>query len=119
MSHLALFVCYGSPMIAIGQTLAARFLAGLAATLPAPRDVAGAFVTIARDGYRGTTLRGNAAATLMRLALGFGVATALGLPLGLCMGLPRLVHAAINRIAQFRRAPQFPDQIGKPGFAGP
>ncbi len=55
----------------------------------------------------------------MRLALGFGVATALGLPLGLRMGLLRLVHAAINRVAQFRRVPQFPDQIGKPGFAGP
>ena len=37
MSLPTLFVSHGSPMIAVGQTPAARFLAGLAAMLPRPR----------------------------------------------------------------------------------
>lgn len=71
--------------------------------LPAPWDVWRAGVEIVRDGYRGTTLWGNAVSTLFRLGAGFGLATLLGVPLGLCMGRLRLVQAAIGWIVQFMR----------------
>jgi taurine transport system permease protein len=71
--------------------------------LPAPWDVWHALIEIVRGGYRGTTLWGNAAATLFRLATGFGFAVLAGVPLGLCMGRLRPVRAAIGWIVQFMR----------------
>ena len=71
--------------------------------LPAPPDVWRAGVEIARDGYRDTTLWGNASATLGRLGAGFGLAAVLGVPLGLWMGTRRGVHAALDWIVQFMR----------------
>lgn len=71
--------------------------------LPAPWDVWNALIEILQDGYRDTTLWGNAAATLFRLVAGFGFAVVLGVPLGLCMGRLRTVRAAIGWIVQFMR----------------
>ena len=71
--------------------------------LPSPLDVWDAFIEVTRDGYRGTTLWGNAGATLGRLLSGFGLATLLGLPLGLWMGTNRVAHAAVDWAIQFMR----------------
>ncbi len=71
--------------------------------LPAPSDVWAAARDILRDGYRGTTLWGNALSTLGRMAGGFGLAVALGVPLGLWMGRVRLGNAAVGWIVQFMR----------------
>lgn len=71
--------------------------------LPAPWDVWRALVQILREGYRETTLWGNAAATLLRLVAGFALAALLGVPLGLCMGRLRQVRAAIGWLVQFMR----------------
>jgi taurine transport system permease protein len=71
--------------------------------LPAPPDVWRAGAEIVRDGYRGTTLWGNAAATLGRLGAGFGLAAVLGVPLGLWMGTRPGVHAALDWAVQFMR----------------
>ncbi len=71
--------------------------------LPSPLDVWHAFVEVTRDGYRGTTLWGNAASTLGRLLSGFGLATLLGVPLGLWMGANRVAHAATDWVIQFMR----------------
>ena len=71
--------------------------------LPAPPDVWRAGAEIVRDGYRGTTLWGNASATLGRLGAGFGLAAVLGVPLGLWMGTRRGVHAALDWAVQFMR----------------
>ncbi|MGI4802847.1 MAG: ABC transporter permease, partial [Janthinobacterium lividum] len=71
--------------------------------LPSPADVGKAAVEVITDGYRGTTLLQNIAATLGRLLAGFGVATLLGVPLGLWMGSNRALHAAIDWIVQFMR----------------
>src|SRR6185312_12588671 len=53
--------------------------------LPSPADVWAALVEILTQGYRGTTLWENIAATLGRLLGGFGAATLIGVPLGLWM----------------------------------
>lgn len=71
--------------------------------LPSPAEVWAAAVEVTRDGYRGTTLQGNAAATLGRLLGGFGAATVAGVPLGLWMGSNRAANAAIDWIVQFMR----------------
>src|SRR6195952_2876545 len=51
--------------------------------LPTPGDVLDALLEVVREGYRGTTLWGNAASTLGRLGAGFGLAVVAGVPLGL------------------------------------
>ena len=71
--------------------------------LPTPGDVLAAAREIAVDGYRGTTLLGNIASTLGRLAAGFGLAVLVGVPLGLWMGMNRVAAAALEWIVQFMR----------------
>jgi taurine transport system permease protein len=71
--------------------------------LPSPLDVWNAAREIVRDGYRGTTLWGNAWSTVGRLLAGFGLAALGGVPLGLWMGRSRVVGAAIDWIVQFMR----------------
>ena len=71
--------------------------------LPAPSDVGAAAIEVLRDGYRGTTLWGNALSTLGRLGAGFGLAVLAGVPLGLWMGSNRVVSAALDWIVQFMR----------------
>lgn len=71
--------------------------------LASPAQVFGALVEILRDGYRGTTLEQNIAATMGRCLVGFLLAVALGVPLGLWMGLQPRVSAALGDIVQFLR----------------
>lgn len=71
--------------------------------LPSPLDVWNAAREIVRDGYRDTTLWGNAWSTIGRLLAGFGLAALVGVPLGLWMGRSRAVGAAIDWIVQFMR----------------
>ncbi len=58
--------------------------------VPPPSAVWAALVEVATDGYRGTTLGGNVAATLGRLLGAFALATLAGVPLGLWMGSNRV-----------------------------
>ncbi len=71
--------------------------------LPTPADVLDAFIEVVGEGYRGTTLWGNALSTLGRLGAGFGLAVVTGVPLGLWMGGSRVAHAALDWIVQFMR----------------
>ena len=71
--------------------------------LPSPAAVAAALVDVVQNGYRGTTLWGNIAATLGRLLGGFGSAAVAGVPLGLWMGSNRVANAALDWIIQFMR----------------
>ncbi len=71
--------------------------------LPSPAAVWDAFVEVTTQGYRGTTLWGNAASTLERLLGGFVAATVLGVPLGLWMGANRVANAALEWVIQFMR----------------
>ena len=71
--------------------------------LPSPVAVWDAFIEVTTQGYRGTTLWGNAASTLGRLLGGFVAATVLGVPLGLWMGANRAANAALDWVIQFMR----------------
>ncbi len=71
--------------------------------LPSPADIWATTAEILRDGYRGTTLWGNALSTLGRLGAGFGLAALVGVPLGLWMGINRVAMAALDWIIQFMR----------------
>ena len=71
--------------------------------LPSPVAVWAALVEVVTQGYRGTTLWGNIAATLGRLLGGFCTATIVGVPLGLWMGSNRTANAALDWIVQFLR----------------
>lgn len=71
--------------------------------LPGPADVLAAFDHLVRDGYRGTTLGANVAATLGRCAIGFIAACLTGIPLGILMGTSRPIAAAFDYIVQFLR----------------
>ena len=106
-------VTRGLPPGTLGAASVAAMLAAwwaLAATgavradlLPSPADVWAALVEVLRDGYRGTTLWGNIAATLGRLLGGFAAAVAAGVPLGLWMGSNRSAAAGLDWIVQFMR----------------
>ena len=71
--------------------------------VPSPGDVLASGAEVVRDGYRGTTLWGNALATLGRLGAGFAGAVVTGVPLGLWMGMNRTVSAALDWLVQFMR----------------
>lgn len=71
--------------------------------LPSPIEVVEALIRVARDGYRGTTLLGDALATLGRCLAGFILATAAGVPLGLAMGSNRRLAATFDYLIQFLR----------------
>jgi taurine transport system permease protein len=65
--------------------------------------VVAALGQILRDGYRGTTLWQNIFSTLDRCTIGFVLACATGIPLGLFMGTSPPVAAALDYIVQFMR----------------
>jgi taurine transport system permease protein len=71
--------------------------------LASPGDVLRALADILRDGYRGTSLQENVAATLGRCIGGFLIATLAGIPLGLWMGSNRRVAASVDWVVQFMR----------------
>lgn len=71
--------------------------------LASPGEVWAALVDILRHGYRGTTLGQDIAATLWRCMAGFGMAVALGVPLGLWLGMSRLARAGVDFAIQFLR----------------
>ena len=71
--------------------------------LATPTEVWAAYIEILQEGYRGTTLLQNIAATLGRCLAGFVAAVVLGVPLGLWMGISRMTEASINFTIQFLR----------------
>jgi taurine transport system permease protein len=71
--------------------------------LASPAQVLDALAEILGEGYRGTTLAHNAAATIGRCLTGFWLAVIVGIPLGLLMGLQPRAAAALGDIVQFLR----------------
>jgi taurine transport system permease protein len=71
--------------------------------LASPVQVFDALREILRDGYRGTTLAEDWAATLGRCLVGFALAVIAGVPLGLLMGLQPRAAAALGDLVQFLR----------------
>jgi taurine transport system permease protein len=83
---------------------------GLTATEAVPPELLagpGAVIAALRDmldeGYRGTSLQQNTLATLGRCLGGFGLATLVGVPLGLAMGVSRTISAALDWMVQLLR----------------
>ena len=64
--------------------------------LPTPLAVAEQFVTLTRTPFVGYTLQQHLASSFGRFALGFGLAAAIGVPLGLAMGWFRVLDAIVT-----------------------
>ena len=71
--------------------------------LPGPAEVLATFVDLLRNGYRDTTLLGNALSTLWRCGAGYLLACLTGIPLGLAMGSWPPARAACGWIVEFMR----------------
>ena len=73
-------------------------LAGLAsrAFLPPPWSVAEKFVELTHEPFSGFTLQQHLASSFMRFGLGFALAAAIGLPLGLALGWFRWLDAIVS-----------------------
>ncbi|CAH2598803.1 taurine ABC transporter membrane subunit [Rhodovastum atsumiense] len=97
LSTLAVIIALGS-----WQALTAGGLVG-PELLASPAQVVAAAGEILRDGYRGTTLAQNLAATLGRCLAGFALAVLIGVPLGLLMGLQPRIAAVLGDLLQFLR----------------
>ena len=95
-------------LLSVGAALAAWYLLRAlhvvtADSLASPGEVWAAGVDIVQNGYRGTSLWQDIGATLGRCLAGFLAAVALGIPLGLWLGMSRLAQASIDFIIQFLR----------------
>jgi len=91
------------PSLALLVSLLALWWALVAATdsliFPTPWRVVTGTAELVRDG----TLWRHIAASLFRVASGFGIAVAVAVPLGLWMGWVRSAHATLNPILQILR----------------
>ncbi len=71
--------------------------------LPSPSDVVTAAVTMTVEPFAGDTIQGHVAASLVRWAMGFGLAAAIGVPLGLAMGYWGLLDAMLSPLFEAYR----------------
>jgi len=71
--------------------------------LPSPNKVFMSLVEVATEGYQGATLLEHVATSLTRILIGFGLACAIGIPLGVLMGLSEWVRAFFNPMIEFYR----------------
>jgi taurine transport system permease protein len=71
--------------------------------LPAPSEVWAAFREALVNGYQGSRLHEHILASLQRVLTGYAIACAVGIPLGLLMGLSRKVRAVFDPLIEFYR----------------
>ena len=91
-----------APLVVVALLVAAWWAAIRASgtrIFPGPWDVVLGAVDLARDG----TLVRHIAASLLRVAVGYGAAVALAVPLGVAMGWRAGVHRALNPVIQMLR----------------
>jgi taurine transport system permease protein len=84
-------------------TLLARYKLVNPLFLPAPDVVWKSFIEVATVGYQGKLLHEHMAASLARIFAGYFAACAIGIPLGLMMGLSSRVKAVFDPIVEFYR----------------
>jgi ABC-type nitrate/sulfonate/bicarbonate transport system permease component len=70
---------------------------------PSPEDAYDSFAQLLDPGYAGATLVGHVVSSVELVLLGFAVAVATGVPLGLLMGRSRIANAYLNVIFQLIR----------------
>jgi len=71
--------------------------------VPSPTGVGQAFASLAKDGFGGQSLISDIGVSLFRLAAGFVVATAIGIPLGIAMARITWVYNAVDPLVEFFR----------------
>lgn len=71
--------------------------------VPHPRSVLVAFLELSTEGYRGGTLLQHLGASMGRLGVGYILAVATAIPLGLVMGLSRRVRGVVSPLLEFYR----------------
>ncbi len=69
-----------------------------AARFPTPQDVGGALQQILVDGYSNGRLHEHVLRSVLLVTMGFAVASAIGVVLGLAMGASRTVEALVNPV---------------------
>jgi len=80
----------------LAWTLATKLKLVAPLFLPSPFDVLSQFYTVAVDGFSNATLLQHVGTSLFRVISGFAIATAIGVPLGLAMGLNRWVKGIFS-----------------------
>jgi taurine transport system permease protein len=80
----------------LAWTLATKFKLVAPLFLPSPFDVASQFYSVAVDGFSNATLLQHIGTSLFRVLSGFAIATTIGVPLGLAMGLNRWVKGIFS-----------------------
>jgi taurine transport system permease protein len=76
----------------LAWTLVTQFKLVAPLFLPSPADVARQFYSVAVDGFSNATLAQHVGTSVFRVLSGFIIASAIGVPLGLAMGLNRWVR---------------------------
>jgi taurine transport system permease protein len=77
-------------------------------SLPSPARVFFAAKQMLHTGFEGSTLLGHVMASSRRVGLGFALSVAVGVPLGLTMGMSRIVRNIVTpSFALFRPVPPF------------
>lgn len=71
--------------------------------LPGPLSVASTIVSLSTEPYSGATLWGHLSSSLVRFAAGFGLAAAIGIPLGLLMGWYRWLEDVVSPLFEALR----------------
>jgi ABC-type nitrate/sulfonate/bicarbonate transport system permease component len=71
--------------------------------LPSPGQVWNAFLALQKDGFGGQSLGADIRSSLYRIAVGFLLAAAIGIPLGIGMGRSRVLFHAIDPLVEFFR----------------
>lgn len=70
---------------------------------PPPGAVIEEFISISTEGYRGHTLYGHILISMYRILAGFGLGCAIGVPLGITMGLSGVVRGTFDPIIELYR----------------
>jgi taurine transport system permease protein len=95
-----------------GLTVALMFAAWVLVTstglanklfLPAPGAVWDAFIRVLFRGYQGSTLLEHVGVSLLRILAAFSAAVAIGVPMGVLMGVSGSARALLNPIIEFYR----------------
>ena len=71
--------------------------------LPGPLKVWQAFITVATEGYQGSTLLVHVITSLNRILIAFGIACLIGIPLGILMGASNIARSLLNPLIEFYR----------------
>ncbi|MEZ2388813.1 ABC transporter permease [bacterium RCC_150] len=80
-----------------------KFLGVPSRYLGSPAGIAQTFVTLVQDGYTGTPLWQHFLASISRTLFGVALATLIGVPLGLAIGLNRFLDRLLGPIIGFLR----------------